>query len=101
MESSHSRIAVLHVVFHMREFALTATNSDRCPALYPNSRINPWVLLLDPSRQSDLGDPENSPGYVGSATLASLRGPSLESLQGSEMNLYALAASITPRAHFF
>ena len=98
MESSRSRIAFLHVVFHLREFALTATNSDRRPALYPDSRINPWVLLLDPSRQSDLGDPEYSPGYVSFATLASLRGPSLESPQGSEMNLFALAASTTPRA---
>src|SRR5271163_2022851 len=98
MESSRSGIAFLHIVFHLREFTLTATNSDRRPALYPDSRIHPWVLLLDPSRQSDLGDPENSPGY--SATLASLRGPSLESPQGSEMNLFALAASTTPRALF-
>jgi hypothetical protein len=75
-----------------------ATNSDRRPALCPDSRINPWVLLLDSSRQSDLGDPENSPGYVRAATLASLRGPSLESPQGSEMNLLALAASTIPRA---
>ena len=98
MQSSRSRIAFLHVVFHLREFGLTATNSDRRPALYPDSQINPWLLLLDPSRQSDLGDPENSPGYVRSATLASLRGPSPESPQGSEMNLFALAASTTPRA---
>ena len=43
---------------------MTATNSNRRPALCPNSRINPWALLLDPSRQSDLGDRENSPGYA-------------------------------------
>src|SRR6267142_4238718 len=98
MQSSRSRIAFLHVVFQLREFGLTATNSDRRPALYPDSQINPWLLLPDPSRQSDLGDPENSPGYVRSATLASLRGPSPESPQGSEMNLFALAASTTPRA---
>src|SRR3984893_8231750 len=98
MGSSRSRIAFLHVVFHLREFALTATNSDRRPAPYPDSRINHWVLLLDPSRRSDLGDPENSPGYVGSVTSASLRGPWHESPQGSEMNSFAHAVSTIHRA---
>src|SRR6266436_10110674 len=98
MESSRSRIVFPHVVFHLREFGLTATNSDRRPALYPDSQINPWLLLIDPSRQSDLGDPENSPGYAGAAISTSLRGPSLESPQGSEKNLFALAGSTIPRA---
>src|SRR5882724_11326487 len=96
--TSQERRSQYRPKYRQSDFALTATNSDRRPAPCPGSRINPWVLLLDPPRQSDLGDPENSPGYVGSATLASLRGPSLESPQGSEMNLFALAASTTPRA---
>ena len=79
-------------------FDLLAPSSDRRPALCPESRINPWALLLDPSRQSDRWDPENSAGYAAAATLTSLRDPSLESPQGSEMNLFALAASTIPRA---
>src|ERR1035441_538913 len=37
-----------------------ATNSDRRRPLCPGSRVDPWVLHLEPCRQSDPGDPENS-----------------------------------------
>ena len=72
-----------------------ATNSNRSPTLYPGSRINPRALRFDPSQLSDHW--KDFVGYAAAATLTSLRGPSLESPQGSEMNPFALAASTIPR----
>ena len=61
-----------------RDARTGATNSDRRRALWPASRVDPWVLRLDLSRRSDPEDPENSLGSAVAATLTSLRGPSLE-----------------------
>lgn len=75
-----------------------ATKSGHRPALCLEYRANPCNFHLDPSRQSNLADPENSPGYADAAALTSLRGPSLESPQGYETSFFATAASTNPRA---
>src|SRR5665213_1549402 len=75
-----------------------ATNSDRRRPLCPGSRVDPWVLHLEPCRQSDPGDPENSLRSVVAAASTILRGPSLEAHHESATILFALAASTNPRA---